>query len=329
MIVAARASRRLAGVPAVGRFAPSPSSELHLGNLRTALLAWLGARSQGSAFHLRIDDLDAGRSRVAIAEHQLADLAALGLDHDGPVVWQSQRLGRYEAAFERLRASGDVYPCFCTRAEIRDASRAPHGPPTAGYPGTCRDLSAAQQAAKAADGRAPAWRLRSDLEPVAFDDLVLGARTLPAEDAVVRRADGEFGYQLAVVIDDADQGVDEVVRGSDLLPSVPTQRQLQDRLGIAHVRYAHVPLMIGTDGARLAKRHGAIGLAGALAGTVDLALPGLTPGVPATAEQVRTALAATVGLAAAGEAVELPELASRFAYARLPAESTMMDRCSS
>lgn len=314
-------------MPSAGRFAPSPSSDLHLGNLRTALLAWLAARAAGAPFHLRIDDLDAGRSRPEIARRQLADLAALGLSHDGPVPWQSARLGRYAAAFDTLHGQGDVYPCFCTRAEIRDAARAPHGAPAGGYPGTCRSLSEAEQAARVAAGRVPSWRFRAHAEPVAFDDLVLGAQHLPAEDAVLRRADGEFGYQLAVVLDDADQAVDEVVRGADLLPSVPTQRQLQDRLALPRVRYAHVPLMVGPDGSRLAKRHGAAGLADALRGEAGIVLPGLIPGVPATIEQVRSALAGTVGLADPDGQPGLPELAARFAYARLPAESTMMDRC--
>lgn len=316
-------------MPAAGRFAPSPSSDLHLGNLRTALIAWLGARSQDAPFHLRIDDLDAGRSRPAIAERQLADLAALGLDHDGEIPWQSRRLGRYEQAFDALLAGSHVYPCFCTRAEIRDATRAPHGSPTMGYPGTCRSLTPAEQEARRAQGRVPAWRLRSDLAPVAFEDRILGAQSLPAEDAVLRRADGAFGYQLAVVADDADQAVEEVVRGADLLPSVATQRQLQDRLGLPHVRYAHAPLMVGSDGARLAKRHGAAGLDDALQGRADIALPGLTPGHPTTPEAVRGALATTVGLAEPGELPGLDELTRRFSYGRLPAGSTMMDRCSS
>ena len=326
VIVTARASRRLAVVPAAGRFAPSPSSDLHLGNLRTALLAWLGARSQGSPFHLRVDDLDAGRSRPEIAARQLADLATLCLDHDGAIPWQSARLERYAGAFAELERGGHVYPCFCTRAEIRDAARAPHGPPAGGYPGTCRDLSPAEQETRRAAGRLPAWRFRADPGAVAFDDLVLGAQFIRAEDAVVRRADGEFGYQLAVVVDDADQRVEEVVRGADLLPSVPTQRQIQERLELPRVRYAHVPLMVGSDGARLAKRHGAAKLADALSGRAGIALPGLIAGQTATPAAVRTALAATVGLASPGEQPSLVELTGRFSYARLPAGSTMMDR---
>lgn len=314
-------------MPADGRFAPSPSSDLHLGNLRTALLAWLAARHAGAEFHLRIDDLDAGRSRPAIADRQLADLARLGLDHDGPIPRQSERLARYADAFEVLRAAGHVYPCFCTRAEIREASRAPHGQPTGAYPGTCRHLTAAQQAAFEAAGRRPAWRLRSALRPERITDLVLGPQTVVGEDVVLRRADGEFGYQLAVVLDDVDQGVGEVVRGADLLPSVGTQRELQRLLGLPEVRYAHVALMLGPDGARLAKRHGAATLDDALAGRTGIALPGLSPGAPATPGEVRGALAATCDLAEPGEAPTLVDLTARFSYRRLPTRSTMMQGC--
>ncbi|MDO9356709.1 MAG: glutamate--tRNA ligase family protein, partial [Solirubrobacteraceae bacterium] len=237
-------------------------------------------------------------------------------------------LERYAGAFDRLSAAGHLYPCFCTRAEIRDATRAPHGAPTAGYPGTCRDLLPADQEARRAEGRVPAWRFRSASVPVAFTDLVLGPQSLPAEDAVLRRADGEFGYQLAVVVDDVDQAVGEVVRGADLLPSVATQRQLQDALGLPHVAYAHVPLMIGPDGARLAKRHGAAGLRDALGGTAGIALPGLQAGRGATPAEVRNALAASVGLVGSGDQPGVKALVQRFSYARLPAESTMMHRCS-
>lgn len=311
-----------------GRYAPSPSADLHLGNLRTALLSWLAARSEGGAWRLRIDDLDTGRSRPAIAERQLRDLAALGLEHDGEIPSQSARTPRYAAAFDTLRAAGAVYPCFCTRAEIREASSAPHGAPTAGYPGTCRDLSAAEQAERAATGRVPAWRLRADPAPVAFDDRVQGPQHLAAEDTVVKRADGAFGYQLAVVLDDVDQGVEEVVRGADLLSSVPTQRQLQDLLGLPHTTYAHVPLMLGPDGVRLAKRHGAATLDDAVSGRAGLRLPGLRCGDQATPEAVRGALAATVGLAEPGTVPTLDDLVRTFSFARLPAQSTMMESCS-
>lgn len=311
-----------------GRYAPSPSADLHLGNLRTALLSWLAARAQGSAWRLRIDDLDAGRSRPAIAARQLRDLAALGLTHDGDIPSQSARTARYAEAFAELQRLDAVYPCFCTRAEIREASSAPHGAPTAGYPGTCRHLSREERTARERAGRAPAWRLRADPEPVAFDDRVLGPQRLPAEDTVLRRADGEFGYQLAVVLDDVDQGVEEVVRGADLLGSVPTQRQLQALLALPTTAYAHVPLMLGPDGVRLAKRHGASTLDDVVSGRSELKLPGLDCGKPASPDAVRGALAATVGLAEPGAVPTLDDLARTFSFARLPARSTMMESCS-
>lgn len=307
-----------------GRYAPSPSGSLHLGNLRTALLAWLASRSAGGRFALRIDDLDAQRSRPEIAEEQLSDLAALGIDHDGPILWQSARLARYDEAFQVLLTQGAVYPCFCSRAEIREAVRAPHATGGPRYPGTCAHLSTAQRAAHERAGRVPAWRLRSTGQPVAFIDRVLGPQEQHAEDVVVRRADGAFGYQLAVVLDDADQGVALVVRGADLLDSVAPQRQLCELLGLPSVAYAHVPLMLGPDGQRLAKRHGAVSLAETLAGECPFPLPGLPARTRATPEQVRGALMATVGLAEPGEAPTLAELAHRFSTEHLPRESTMM-----
>lgn len=315
-------------MPTDGRFAPAPSAPLHLGNLRTALLAWLAARAGGGAFRLRIDDLDSERSRQHTADQQCADLAALGLTHDGPVARQSANLAAYAEAFDQLRRGGHLYPCFCTRAEIREAASAPHGPPAGNYPGTCRDLTAEQTAAREAEGRRPAWRLRADQTPLMIHDRVLGNHALAADDAVLRRADGVFGYQLAVVVDDHLQGVAEVVRGADLLPSSATQRRLQGLLGLRTVTYAHVPLMVGPDGARLAKRHGAATLDDARRGRCGLVLPGIKPGAPASPEQVRGALAATTGLAEPGESPDLGTLAERFRYDAVPTESTIMSGCS-
>jgi glutamyl-tRNA synthetase len=244
-----------------GRFAPSPTGILHLGNLRTALLAWLFARSAGSPFLVRMEDLDRGRVRPGLAERQLADLAAIGVDHDGEVVFQSARTARYDAAIEQLAAGGRIYECFCTRAEIRAAASAPHGPlPEGHYPGTCRDLTPAERAARRAAGRAPALRLRADAERVAFRDRVRGPFEGVVDDLVVRRNDGVAAYNLAVVVDDAAQGVEEVVRGDDLLDSTPRQILLGRLLGLPPLAYAHVPLVLGPDGARLAKRHGAVTL---------------------------------------------------------------------
>ena len=238
-----------------GRFAPSPTGTLHLGNLRTALLAWLFARSAGSEFVMRIEDLDDGRVRSELAGEQLEDLAAIGLDWDGPVWVQSERSSAYSEALARL----DTYECFCTRAEIREAASAAHGPVGA-YPGTCRQLTSAQRAAHRAAGRTPAWRVRATGEVVSFADRVHGKCSGPVDDFVVRRNDSAFAYNLAVVVDDAAQGIEEVVRGADLLDSTPRQIWLARALGLPVAAYAHVPLVLGSDGRRLAKRHGDVTL---------------------------------------------------------------------
>jgi len=247
--------------PADGRYAPSPTGDLHLGNLRTAVLAWLFARSAGARFGVRLEDLDAGRVRPGVAERQLADLAAVGLDWDGEVVAQSARGERYEAALAGLRAAGRLYECFCTRAEIREAASAPHGPlPEGVYPGTCRDLTEDERTERIAAGRLPALRLRAQGEAVAFEDGMLGPRRGAVDDFVVRRNDGAIAYNLAVVVDDAAQGIGQVVRGADLVDSAPRQILLARLLGAAPPRFAHVPLVLGPDGQRLAKRHGAVTL---------------------------------------------------------------------
>jgi glutamyl-tRNA synthetase len=237
-----------------GRFAPSPTGVLHLGNLRTALLAWLFARSAGSSFVVRVEDLDVGRVREEFVSEQLADLAALGLDWDGPVVSQSARSSLYAAALEPL----PVYECFCTRAEIREAASAAHGPPDF-YPGTCRGLSSAERAVRRRE-RAPALRVEAGGASVSFVDRVLGPRSGLVDDFVVRRNDGAYAYNLAVVVDDADQGIEEVVRGADLVDSTPRQIWLARALGVPELSYAHVPLVLGPDGRRLAKRHGSVTL---------------------------------------------------------------------
>ena len=294
----------MARVDADGRFAPSPTGALHLGNLRTALLAWLFARAVGARFLVRIEDLDAARVRPGLAAAQLADLAALGLDWDEPPVHQSQRLGLYREAIDRLDAAGRLYPCFCTRAEIREAVSAPHGPVT-GYPGTCRELSAQERRRREDAGRPPALRLRTDPGPVRFRDDLLGDQTGRVDDVVVRRNDGAPAYNLAVIVDDADQGIGQVVRGADLLDSTPRQLVLARLLGITPPRYAHVPLVLGPDGARLAKRHGAVTLD-------DRRRLGESPA------RVRGFLAETVGLASPGEEPAPGELLARFRPAALP-----------
>jgi glutamyl-tRNA synthetase len=244
-----------------GRFAPSPTGTLHLGNLRTALLAWLFARGAGARFLVRMEDLDQGRVVPGAAERQLRDLGALGLDWDGEVAFQSHRHDLYEAAIERLLAAGRLYECFCTRAEIRAAASAPHGPlPEGAYPGTCLRLTEAERRRKRAGGRPPALRMRADAARVAFVDRLHGPQQGVVDDFVVRRNDGAPAYNLAVIVDDADQGIGEVVRGDDLLDSTTRQLFLATALGLEPPSYAHVPLVLGPDGARLAKRHGAVTL---------------------------------------------------------------------
>jgi glutamyl-tRNA synthetase len=246
-----------------GRFAPSPTGDLHLGNLRTALLAWLFARSGGGRFLMRVEDLDRGRVRPGMEERQLADLRAVGVDWDGPVVRQSERLDLYADALARL----DTYECFCTRAEIREAASAPHGAlPEGAYPGTCRELSYAERAAFEAAGRRPALRVRAGAASMEVSDQLLGRVSGAVDDFVVRRGDGAFAYNLAVVVDDGEQSVDQVVRGADLLESTPRQVWLARTLGLPEPSYAHVPLVLGPDGARLAKRHGAVTLRDVRAG---------------------------------------------------------------
>jgi glutamyl-tRNA synthetase len=244
-----------------GRFAPSPTGTLHLGNLRTALLAWLFARSAGARFLVRMEDLDQGRVQTGSAERQLHDLGAIGLDWDGEVVFQSNRHHAYEAALEHLLAGGHVYECFCTRAEIRAAVSAPHGPlPEGAYPGTCLRLSEADRRRKRAGGRPPALRVRAGGAQVAFSDRLHGPQEGVVDDFVVRRNDGAPAYNLAVVVDDAWQQIGEVVRGDDLLDSTPRQVFLGGLLGLPEPSFAHVPLVLGPDGSRLAKRHGAVTL---------------------------------------------------------------------
>jgi glutamyl-tRNA synthetase len=252
-----------------GRFAPSPTGPLHLGSLRTALVAWLFARSAGGRFLLRIEDIDPDRSRASWEAVQLQALRAIGLDWDGPVVRQSERLALYQEALDALEALGRVYPCFCTRAEIRAAARSPPGDRPAGaYPGTCRGLSAARRTARIARGDRFALRFDARGERFAFIDRLAGPQSPVVDDFVLRRSDGVFAYQLAVVVDDALQRVTQVVRGADLLDSVGRQARLMAALGYPEPEWAHVPLVMGPDGRRLAKRYGSPVGAETAAGTL-------------------------------------------------------------
>jgi glutamyl-tRNA synthetase len=240
-----------------GRFAPSPSGELHVGNLRTAILAWLFARSTDRRFLLRVEDLD--RARAGAEAVQLRDLAAIGMDWDGDVIRQTARGALYGDAISRLQSAGLTYECFCTRREIQEAPSAPHAPQGA-YPGTCRNLDAAELEYKRST-RPAAIRLRADIAEYTVHDVLHGAYTGAVDDFVLRRNDGVTAYNLAVVVDDAEQGIDQVVRGDDLLPSTPRQAYLASLLNIPVPEYAHVPLVVNADGARLAKRDGAVTLA--------------------------------------------------------------------
>ena len=242
-----------------GRFAPSPSADLHIGNLRTAILAWLFARSTGRRFLLRVEDLD-DRTFPDVAQRQIADLAAIGVTWDGDVEFQTAHEERYDAVVADMRARGLTFECFCSRRDILAAPRAPHAPQGA-YPGTCRGLPDDERAQRRAAGRAPALRLRSEVTEFTVTDLLHGPYTGVVDDFVLRRGDGVTAYNLAVVVDDAASGVDQVVRGDDLLASSPRQAYLASLLGHRPPTYAHVPLVLGTGGKRLAKRDGAVSLA--------------------------------------------------------------------
>ena len=282
-----------------GRYAPSPSGDLHLGNLRTALLAWMMARTAGGRFVMRVEDLD--RVKKGAAERQLADLAALGIDWDGEVLYQSTRLDAYADALTRLREAGLVYECYCTRKEIQEASSAPHGAPGA-YPGTCRNLTEAERAERRAL-RPASLRLKAQVSEWTVTDRFAGEYTDTVDDFVLVRADGVYAYNLVCVVDDDYQGVTEVVRGDDLLPSAPRQAYLAHLLGLQVPTYAHVPLALNVEGKRLAKRDGAVTLA-------ELTAAG------ASTDHIMRMIAASIPLppltgASAGEAgPHLPETAA-------------------
>jgi glutamyl-tRNA synthetase len=293
------------GSPAgAGRFAPSPTSELHLGNLRTALLAWLFARSTGRAFRLRIEDLDTARVNAAsgVERGQRDDLAAIGLDFDGEVIRQSDRLERYRRALANL----DTYECYCTRKEIAEAASAPHGDGYRPYPGTCLRLTAERRAELAAT-RPPALRVRADGVTSTITDVLHGELSGVVDDFVLVRNDGTPAYNLAVVVDDLAMGIDQVVRGDDLLSSAPRQAWLATRLGGTAPVYAHVPLAVNADGQRLAKRDRAVSLSA-------LAALGMSP-VEALAR-----LAVSLNLAEPGEPVTPSVLLERFDPEVLPRE---------
>lgn len=313
-----------------GRFAPSPTGQLHLGNARTALLAWLDARAAGGAFVMRIEDLDRARVQAGAEAQQLDELRWLGLDWDegpdrgGPFApyRQSERTADYDAVIERLLASGRAFLCACSRADVVRAASAPHDERVDGaglsprYPGTCRGADRATVVARAAaQGRAPAVRFAGRGERIDFVDEVHGpiaAEDEGVDDFVLRRADGTAAYQLAVVVDDAAMAVTRVVRGDDLLRSTPRQIALYRALGLAPPAFAHVPLVVTAGGERLAKRTRPATLAG-------LRARGLAP------EVVMGALAASAGLVAPGHPVSAAELVAGFSLRAIARQPVTVD----
>ena len=292
-----------------GRYAPSPTGTLHIGNLRTAVAAYLFARAGGSEFLLRWDDLDA----TADPRHeagQLADLGALGIEFDGTALRQSTRLDAYREVIDDLRRRGLTYPCWCSRREIREAVVAPHGVPGS-YPGTCRELTRAETAAHEASGRPPATRLRAEQVDVSVVDSLHGPHTRRMDDIVLERGDGTPAYNLAVVIDDDWQGVAQVVRGLDLLESTPRHAYLQRLLGLREPEWTHVPLVVDSGGDRLAKRDGSTGLAA-------------WEGAGGTVSGLVAAFGRTLGIDTGTEAT-LPELVARFDPETVPHPPTRYD----
>jgi glutamyl-tRNA synthetase len=302
-----------------GRLAPSPTGYLHLGNARSFLLAWLQMRAMGGRIILRIEDLDQPRAVAGADAMIVEDLRWLGLDWDNelaPEYFQSNRFEIYRATIDRLRHEGHLYECFCSRRELRQIASAPHGPTGARYSGKCRDLTARERAARWEE-KDPALRFR--VEPgsvITFHDLVVGIQSEDVSevtgDFIIARADGIPSYQLAVVVDDIAMGVTHVVRGADLLPSTPRQILLYHTLAAPEPVYAHVPLMLGRDGARLAKRHGAVSLA-------ELRSAGRR------AEEIVGWLGWSVGLLERNEPCTARELVDGFDITRIGTAPTVID----
>lgn len=297
---------------ATGRYAPSPSGDLHVGNLRTALLAWLSAHHSGGELRLRIDDLDPLVSSSEVERRQRNDLARLGVTFDGPEIRQSDRFDAYHSTIEQLVTDERVYPCFCSRREIREAASAPHlHLPDGAYPGTCATLSSAERDHRALD-RPAALRIRANNVEVAVHDRLYGSVTDRVDDFVVRRNDGVPAYNLATVLDDEEQAVTEVVRGADLLAGTARHVWLREVLGLRAVEHGHVPLVLNSVGDRLAKRDGAVSLD-------DLAALGLGP------RRVLGLLAESLGLAEPGEQPTVEALLGRYDPTKLSAEDSVWD----
>ena len=302
----------MADLTPVGRFAPTPSGRMHLGNVFAALIAWLAVRSRGGEMVLRMEDLDTQRTSGEFAEVLRDDLAWLGLDYDRETPPQSRRSGVYDAYFETLRQRDLLYPCYCTRSQLHSVN-APHlSDGTYVYPGTCRNLTDAE---RARFDRKPAWRVMVPDKVWAVEDKVQGHYELnlatDCGDMVVRRADGVYVYQLAVTVDDGEAGVTEVVRGMDLLSSAPRQMYLQDLFGFPHPEYGHVPMLLAPDGRRLSKRDR------------DLDLGELRKRV--TPEQLIGTLAYAGGLMDRKCAISARELAGEFSWEKLKGDSIYLD----
>ena len=293
----------------VGRFAPTPSGRMHLGNVFAALIAWLSVRSRGGQMVLRMEDLDTQRTSGEFAEILRSDLRWLGLDWDVETAPQSERSGVYDRYFEKMMDEGLLYPCYCTRSQLHSVN-APHlSDGTYVYPGTCRNLQ------NPPAGRKPSWRVIVPDKVWSFTDRVQGDYALnlatDCGDMVVRRADGVYVYQLAVTVDDGEAGITEVVRGMDLLSSAPRQMYLQELLGFPHPEYGHVPMLLAPDGRRLSKRD------------KDLDLGELRKRM--TPEQLIGNLAAAAGLIDRFEPVSAAELARHFAWDKLSGDSIYLD----
>lgn len=292
--------------PIVGRFAPTPSGRLHLGNLLCCLLAYLSARSAGGKFLLRIEDLDVPRCPKRLSKQCIEDLAFLGFDWDEPPLYQSERTTIYQTYLNRLYAQGLVYPCFCTRAQLHAAQAPNLGDREPVYAGTCAHLSA-EEIAERMKTRRPALRLRMPDKVVTFIDGHYGAYSenlaREAGDTLIRRSDNLFGYQLAVVIDDALSGVNQIVRGRDILSSTPRQIELQHMLGFDTPQYLHIPLLMDGEGRRLAKRDR------------DLDLSALSKRM--TAQQILGLLAFSAGILPENRPAELSELIKLFDWKQI------------
>ena len=305
----------MADLKPVGRFAPTPSGRMHLGNVFAALIAWLSVRSRDGEMVLRMEDLDTQRTSVAFAEILREDLAWLGLDYDRETPPQSRRTAAYDNYFEKLREMGLLYPCYCTRSQLHSVN-APHlSDGTYVYPGTCRNLTEAQ---RRTFDRAPAWRVKVPDKTWTVEDRVQGTYTCNLStdcgDMVVRRADGVYVYQLAVTVDDGEAGVTEVVRGMDLLSSAPRQMYLQELFGFPHPVYAHVPMLLAPEGRRLSKRDR------------DLDLGVLRQRI--TPETLIGTLAFASGLIDQNVPISARELSKEFSWEKLNGDSIFLDAAS-